>query len=118
MYPVTVPQAPGEAHVDVVSEYQNVGTARARVTRGHHDLTGQLLFDVDVELLNSALLEIRILRQNGPREIGRVRRRIEGEPEIPADILAPALERFSTSKADSATAPARPYSRTNRDKMA
>ena len=62
----------GRVHIDIISELQNVGTARARITHGQYNLAGQLLLDIDVELLNSALLEVGILRQNSTGEIGWV----------------------------------------------
>src|SRR5580704_4893439 len=60
----------GRAHVDVISEFQNVGTAGAGITSRHNDAPWQLLLHVEIELLNSTLLEIRILRQNGAFKIG------------------------------------------------
>src|ERR1035438_9768003 len=51
-----------------------MGTARTGITRGQQDLSRQLLFHIDVELLDSSLFEIRILRQDGPGKIGRVGR--------------------------------------------
>ena len=44
-------------------------TARTRISHGHHDIARQFLFDVEVELLHPALLEIEILRLNGPGKV-------------------------------------------------
>src|SRR5580700_9524181 len=52
-----------------------MGTARPRVANCEYDLAGQLVFHVDVKLLYPALLEIRVLRDEGPGEIKGVRRR-------------------------------------------
>ncbi len=47
-------------------------TARTRISHGHDHTSRQFLFDVEVELLHPALLEIKILRLNGSRESSRV----------------------------------------------
>ena len=43
-------------------------TTRARVTCSQNDVAGKLVFDINVELLDSALLEIKILGLNGSSE--------------------------------------------------
>ena len=63
----------GRRHIQVIAVHQNVMAARTRISHGHHDIARQFLFDVEVELLHSALLEIEILRLNGSRECSRVR---------------------------------------------
>src|SRR5712692_6351237 len=65
--------------------------ARPRIPDRQHDVGGQLVFNVEVELLNSALLEIEILRLNCACEIVRVqRRRNRGEePLLNAAVSAP-----------------------------
>src|SRR5713101_5595503 len=62
----------GRGHVQVAAVHQNVMTASARIPHCQHNTAGQLLFNVEVELLNSALFEIKILRLNSSRERGRV----------------------------------------------
>ena len=114
----------GRVHVDVIAELQNVGTARTGITRRQYDLAGHLLLHIHVELLNSALLEVRILRQDGAGEIGRVGRRRSWETRdklIPGvnmlaqvAVAAEGKRPIRRSTADSATDPARPDSRTNR----
>ena len=69
-------------HVDVIPVDQNVGTAGPGITGGQNDVARKLVLHVDVELLDPALLEVGILRQNGPGEIGGIRRRSENR-EIP-----------------------------------
>ena len=58
------------SYVDVSPVFQNVGAASPRVAHRQHDLPRQLVFHIDVELLNSALLEVGVLRQNCARKAG------------------------------------------------
>ena len=41
--------------------HQNVRTARSGISGGQDNLPGQLLFNIDIKLLNHTLLEIEIL---------------------------------------------------------
>ena len=66
---------PRRSHVDVVPGFQDMRSARTGVASRHHDVSRNLLLDVDVKLLNPALLEVRILRPDGAGESGRIRRR-------------------------------------------
>src|SRR6266849_2292144 len=49
----------GGVHVKVVAEGEDVGAARTGVANSEDDVTGQLVFDVNVELLNGAQFKIR-----------------------------------------------------------
>ncbi len=69
-------------HIQVISVNQNVRTARARIPYSEDDLTGQLMFDVYVELLNAPQLEIGILGQKGSREIRRDWRRGDSQKSL------------------------------------
>src|SRR5258708_15619415 len=61
-------------HVKVVPIDQNMRTARTSISRGQHDLAGQLVLDVDVELLQRAEFEVCVLRLNGSCKARRIRR--------------------------------------------
>src|ERR1700682_1591816 len=61
-----------DVHVQPV--HQDVGAARSRIPRSQHDVARQLMLDVQVELLNHALLEVEILRLDSAKETGDVRR--------------------------------------------
>ena len=45
---------------------------RAGIPSGEHDVAGELMFDIEVELLHSPLLEVEILRLNSAGEIRRI----------------------------------------------
>src|ERR1700689_1800771 len=66
------------AHVDVISKLQEVGTAGAGIAYSDQNLSWQFLLDIDVKLLNSALLEVGVLRQNRTCEVSRIGRRGKG----------------------------------------
>ena len=73
VYPLTVPQAPGDPTLMLFPSTRMWELRDPGVPYRQNNLAGQLVFHVDVELLDPALLEIDILRQQGPREIGRDR---------------------------------------------
>ena len=56
--------------VEVITVTQNMGTARARITGCQDDVSGQLALNVDIELLNASLFEVKILRLNSAGEVG------------------------------------------------
>src|ERR1700690_1864515 len=79
----------GRPNVHVQAIYQNVGATRSRISGGEHDVAWQLMLDVQVELLNHALLEVEILRLDRPKEVADAWRAREyaadTEREPPAD---------------------------------
>src|SRR5262245_54376349 len=64
----------GRAHVEVEAIDKNVGAAGSSVSGGQDNVTGHLALDVDIELLNPALLVVQVLRLDR----SRINRRTQG----------------------------------------
>src|SRR5271165_7002442 len=65
----------GRRNVDVVAVDQDMRAARAGVANREHDVAGNFLLHIEVELLDPAQLEVGILRLEGSGKTGCVRGR-------------------------------------------
>src|SRR2546430_14742766 len=86
------------SNIQVQTVHQNVVTARPRITRRQHEIPGQLVLKVEVELLNDTLLEIQILRLDCSSETSRVGRRCKGGGEAIDDPTGDGIGRSSVPK--------------------
>ena len=65
------------SNIQVHTVHQNMRAAGACVSSGQHNIAGQLVLNIHIELLHHALFEVQILRLDGSGE--RVRRRRRGD---------------------------------------
>src|SRR5580765_1349216 len=71
--------------------------ARTRISSGQYDAARQFAFNIQVKLLNPSLLEVEILRLNGPCERGWIRRLSKDWRESLGHVLAELEGEYGTS---------------------
>src|SRR3974377_2432881 len=58
--------------IPVYAVHEDVVTARAGIAYGQHNRTWQLVLDIQRELLNASLFEVKVLRKDGSRKTGGI----------------------------------------------
>src|SRR5258708_7396083 len=64
-------------HVQIYTVHQNVRTTRARISSCQHDVSRELMFNIQVKLLNTALFEVGILGLDSSLKLIRIGRTSE-----------------------------------------